>query len=71
MNEERQKTKDERRKGLTFKGLSTAISISLMLLGVAMVCQPFFHVLFRYGFLVTLAGIVAFTVASNLPERDA
>jgi hypothetical protein len=40
-------------------------AILLMLLGIVMVCQPFFHVLFRYGFLVTLAGIVAFTVASH------
>ena len=53
------------------KSVSTAISIALMLLGVLMVCQPFFHTLFRYGFVVTLAGIIAFTIASNLPERHA
>jgi hypothetical protein len=40
-------------------------ALVLMLLGIGMVCQPFFHGLFRYGFLVTLAGIVAFTVASH------
>jgi uncharacterized membrane protein HdeD (DUF308 family) len=40
-------------------------ALALMLLGIVMVCQPFFHVLFRYGFLVTLAGIIAFTVASH------
>jgi uncharacterized membrane protein HdeD (DUF308 family) len=43
-----------------------AAALALMLLGIVMVCQPFFQVLFRYGFLVTLAGIVAFTFASHL-----
>jgi hypothetical protein len=42
------------------------LAIALMLVGIGMVCQPFFHGLFRWGFIVTLAGIVAFTVASHL-----
>jgi hypothetical protein len=69
MSVEIQKTKDERRKGWSFKLKFELFSIALMLTGVFMVCQPFFHTLFRYGFLVTLAGIIAFTVASNLRER--
>ena len=70
MSPEMQNAKGKRQNRHTLKGISTAVSIVLMLVGVVMVCQPFAHLLFRYGFIVTLAGIVAFTVASNLPERD-
>jgi hypothetical protein len=53
----------------SLKRIGEFLAISLMLLGAAMVCQPFFHFLFRWGFLVTLGGIVLFPVATNLPAR--
>jgi len=47
-------------------------AVLLMLVGIGMVCQPFFQVLFRWGFLVTLAGIVGFGFASHMkgPPAD-
>lgn len=53
------------------KRLATAIALCLMLLGVLMVCQPFFHVLFRWGFLVIIVGVLAFTIATHLKEPHA
>ena len=58
-----------RKRAWSAKRVGEALAIVLMLGGVAMVCQPFWHVLFRWGFLVTLVGIGVFTVASNLPAR--
>ena len=52
------------------KRWSEAAAIALMLIGVAMVCQPVVHFLFRWGFLVTLSGIVAFTAASHLKDTN-
>ena len=46
------------------------IALLVMAAGILMVWQPWFHALFRWGFLVTVAGIVAFMVATHLP-RDA
>jgi len=51
------------------KRAAEILAITIMLTGVIMVCQPFWHALFRWGFLVTIAGIIAFTVAAHLPEQ--
>jgi hypothetical protein len=64
MSVETRNTKHETRNGRR-RNVPEMAALALMLLGIVMVCQPFFHGLFRYGFLVTLAGIVAFTVASH------
>jgi hypothetical protein len=49
-----------------FEGLALAI----MATGIGMVWQPWSHGLFRWGFLVTVAGIVSFMVAAHLPDRE-
>ena len=40
----------ENRRRLTRERLAMRISVGLMVLGILMVCQPFFHALFRWGF---------------------
>ena len=47
-----------------------AVALSVMAAGILMVWQPWSHALFRWGFLVTIVGIVSFMVAAHLP-RDA
>ncbi len=51
------------------KKRSELISMGIMLAGIAMVCQPFWQPLFRFGFVVTLLGIVCFTVAGHLKDE--
>jgi len=41
------------------------LSIALILLGIASLCQPFSLVLFRVGFGVLLAGWIGLTVFSH------
>jgi hypothetical protein len=43
------------------------VGLATMAAGILMVWQPFLHELFRWGFTVTLVGIVAFMVGSHLP----
>ena len=40
----------------------------LIAVGVAMLMQPFFLVLFSYSFIVTLVGTVLFIIVSHFPE---
>jgi uncharacterized membrane protein HdeD (DUF308 family) len=40
----------------------------LIALGVIMLMQPFFLVLYTYSFIVTLIGTVLFIVGSKFPE---
>lgn len=51
---------------LTPKIIADRIALTLMTLGIAMVWQPWFHALFRWGFLVTLAGVATFTISSHM-----
>jgi hypothetical protein len=44
------------------------VAVGIMVAGVAMVCQPFFQPFFRFGFVVTILGIVCFTVAAHLKD---
>lgn len=53
------------------KSRAEVLAIGLMVLGIVMVCQPVLHALFRWGFLVTLLGIAAFTVANHLKDDHA
>ena len=55
-----------RRHAALFEGLALAV----MAAGILMVWQPWSHALFRWGFPVTIVGIVAFMVAAHVP-RDA
>ena len=45
-----------------------ALALAVMAGGILMVWQPWSHALFRWGFAVTIMGIVAFTVAAHLPR---
>ncbi|NCO22081.1 MAG: hypothetical protein GW905_08810 [Rhodobacterales bacterium] len=40
----------------------------LIALGVVMLMQPFFLVLYTYSFIVTLIGTVMFIITSHFPE---
>ena len=42
---------------------------ALILIGFAMLCQPFTHDVFVYGFPILLAGVVLFMVLDHVPER--
>jgi len=46
------------------------IALAVMAAGILMVWQPWVHAMFRWGFVVTIAGIVMFMVAAHVP-RDA
>jgi 4-hydroxybenzoate polyprenyltransferase len=50
------------------KRRAEALALGTMAAGILMVCQPWLHELFRWGFLVTILGIVAFTIAAHLKE---
>ncbi len=43
-------------------------AISLICAGVVMLMQPFALLLYTWSFVVTLAGIVLYTVASKFPD---
>ena len=48
--------------------LFEALALAVMASGILMVWQPWSHALFRWGFAVTIVGIVAFMVAAHLPR---
>lgn len=56
---------------LTPKIIADRIALSLMTLGILMVWQPWAHALFRWGFVVTLAGVILFTVSSHMADNSA
>ena len=41
---------------------------ALILVGFAMLCQPFTHSLFTFGFPVLLAGVILFMVLDHVPD---
>jgi hypothetical protein len=41
---------------------------ALILVGFAMLCQPFLHGLFMFGFPVLLAGVVLFMILDHVPD---
>jgi hypothetical protein len=49
-------------------------SLVAMVVGVICLCQPWVAVLHQYSVLITLAGIIAFNVASHIappePKKD-
>ncbi len=53
---------------MSIKALAERVALGLMTLGILMVWQPWVHLFFRYGFVVTLAGIVAFMVSSHMKD---
>jgi len=44
------------------------LAICIMILGYAMIFQPFSIVLYSYSFTVMLVGTVMYIIASHLPE---
>lgn len=45
------------------------LASALILIGFAMLCQPFTHDVFVYGFPVLLVGVLLFMVLDHIPER--
>jgi hypothetical protein len=44
------------------------VATTLILGGFAMLCQPFTHSLFVFGFPVLLAGVVLFMILDHVPD---
>ncbi len=54
------------RRGL--RGKLQPVGLTLMVIGYAMMFQPFWQVLFSYSFSVILAGTLTFIISNWLPE---
>lgn len=52
------------------KSWAYRIASTLILVGFAMLCQPFTHGLFVLGFPVLLAGVVVFMVLDHIPDAE-
>ena len=50
------------------RGRMEAMACALIALGIVMMLQPFFLVLFTWSFVTTLVGTVMFMVVSKFPE---
>jgi hypothetical protein len=50
------------------RGPWEALATGLIGVGVVMLCQPFFLVLYTYSFVTILAGTVMFAVVSKFPD---
>jgi hypothetical protein len=50
------------------RGIWETVSVGLIALGVVMLMQPLWLVLYSYSFVVLLAGTALFTVATKFPE---
>jgi hypothetical protein len=50
------------------RGPSEMAACGIIALGIVMMLQPFALVLFTWSFLVTLAGVVMFTIVSKFPD---
>jgi hypothetical protein len=50
------------------RGSGEAVATAVIALGVAMLMQPFSLTLYGWSFATILAGTLAFTVATKLPE---
>lgn len=57
-----------RRRRLSRRGPWELAATVLIAVGVLMLMQPFFLVLFTYSFAVILTGTVGFVVVSHFPE---
>ena len=55
---------------MTFRELSSKylepLSMYAMVFGIVALCQPWIEVLHRYGVTITLAGLIGFSVFSNI-----
>ncbi len=55
---------------MTFRELSVRVfepaSMTLMILGIVALCQPWIEVLHRYGVTIILAGLIGFLVFSHI-----
>ena len=46
-------------------------AMSLMVIGVVALCQPWIMVLHQYSVLITLIGLIAFNIAAHIPPPEA
>lgn len=44
------------------------LATTLILIGFAMLCQPFVRALFAFGFPVLLVGVVLFMILDHVPD---
>lgn len=66
IEEANQPAAEEPRRSL--RGILEPLAICIMVLGYAMIFQPFSIVLYSYSFTVMLVGTVIYIIASHLPE---
>ncbi|BAM90305.1 conserved hypothetical protein [Bradyrhizobium oligotrophicum S58] len=50
------------------RGPMETVATILIAAGVLMLLQPFALVLYTYSFVITLAGVVMFTIVSKFPD---
>jgi hypothetical protein len=50
------------------RGPMEGLTTGVIVVGVLMLLQPFFMVLYTYSFITTLSGTLLFTVVSKFPE---
>lgn len=46
------------------------LASTLIVLGFIMLCQPFAHVLFVWGFPLLLCGVILFMILDHIPIRS-
>jgi len=44
------------------------VATGIIALGVVMLCQPFFLVLYTYSFVTILLGVAIFTIVTKFPD---
>ncbi len=64
--ESSQQTAEEPRQSIRW--ILEPLAICIMILGYAMIFQPFSIVLYSYSFTIMLVGTVMYIIASHLPE---
>ncbi|WP_434361371.1 hypothetical protein NF212_23530 [Parasalinivibrio latis] len=45
------------------------LSMTIMVAGFVFLCQPWFHLLFRYSVTTMLVGLVMYNIFSRVPQR--
>ena len=53
----------------SFLAISYHVATTLILAGFAMLCQPFFKIMFSWGFPVLMVGVVVFMILDHIPPK--
>jgi len=53
----------------SFLAMSYRVATALILVGFAMLCQPFIMMMFSWGFPVLMVGVVMFMILDHIPSK--